>query len=133
MYNRDETRRFIVLLPKKPNAEILGESRSLAVQRFLWLEQSLHSKNKFDEFANAMEEYFEMGHAECVPSKDLDTCEEVFYLPMHVVSKVSSTTTRLHDVFNASAKTKSGMSLNDQLFIGPTIHAPLLDILLGFH
>ena len=103
------------------------------MQRFVWLERSLHSKNKFYEFANAMVDYFEMGHAKLVPSKDLDRpCEEVFYLPMQVVSKVSSTTTRLHVVFDASTKTKSGLSLNDQLLVGLTVHSPLLDVLLRF-
>ena len=62
-YDRDEAGRFIVPLPKKSNVEALGESRSLAVRRFLWLEMSLHSKNKFEEFADTMQEYFDMGHA----------------------------------------------------------------------
>ena len=77
--------------------------------------------------------YFDMGHAKLVLLKDLDRlCEEVFYLPIHVVSKVSSTTTRLRVLFHASAKTKSGVPLNDQLLVGPTVHAPMLDVLLHF-
>ena len=69
-----------------------------------------------------------MGHTECVPSKDMDKpCGEVFYLPMHAVSKASNTTS-LHIVFDASAKTKSGVLLNDQLLVGLTVHAPLLDV-----
>ena len=35
-------------------------------------------------------------------------------------------------MFDASAKTKSGASLNDQLLVGPTVHAPLLDVLIRF-
>ena len=58
-------------------------------------------------------------------------CKEVFYLPMHAVSKASSTTS-LRIVFDASMKTRSGVSLNDQLLVGPMVHAPLLDILLRF-
>ena len=104
------------------------------MRRFVWLEQSLHSKNKFEEFANTIQEYFDMGHAKCVPSKDMDKpCEEVVCLPMHAVtcSKASSTTS-LCIVFDASAKMRSVVSQNDQLLIGATVHAPLLDVLLGF-
>ena len=59
-------------------------------------------------------------------------CREVFYLPMHAVVKQSSTTTQLRVVFDSSAKTKSGASLNDQLLVGPTVRAPLIDVLLRF-
>ena len=55
-----------------------------------------------------MQEYFNLGHAESVPEKDLDKPEsDVFYLPLHVVYKESSTTTKVRDVFDASAKTAS--------------------------
>lgn len=37
------------------------------------------------------------------------------YLPMHLVRKESSTTTKLHAVFDVSTSTTSGISLNDTL------------------
>lgn len=63
--------RFVVPLPKKPHAKPLGESRTQAVSRFLSLERSLHSENKFKKFADVVEEYFELNHAEVVPEADL--------------------------------------------------------------
>ena len=36
-------------------------------------------------------------------------------------------------MFDASAKLSSSESLNDTLLIGPTIHPPLIDVLLHFH
>lgn len=41
-------------------------------------------------------------------------------------------TTKICAVFSASAKSASGVSLNDTLMVGPTIHPPLIDVLLRF-
>ena len=69
-----------------------------------------------------MTEYFEMGHAEPVPAADLEKpMQNVFYLPMHAVRKESSTTTKLRAVFDASAKSSTGVSLNKTLLVGPTV------------
>ena len=51
---------------------------------------------------------------------------------MHAVRKESSTTTKVRAVFDASMKTMSGVSLNDVLTVGPTVHPPLVDVLLRF-
>ena len=132
-HSRGPDGRFIVPLPKRQHAKPLGETRSQAVRRFLSLERSLHSKGQFEDFNAVMTEYFEMGHAEAVPAIDLKKpTQEVFYLPMHSVRKESSTTTKLRAVFDASAKSSTGTSLNDTLLVGPTIHPPLVDVLLRF-
>ena len=51
---------------------------------------------------------------------------------MHAVCKEESTTTKLRVVFDESAKSSTGISLNDSLLVGPTIHPPLIDVLLRF-
>ena len=51
---------------------------------------------------------------------------------MHAVRKEHSTTPKVRVVFDASAKAATGTSLNDTLLVGPTIHPPLIDILLKF-
>ena len=51
---------------------------------------------------------------------------------MHAIRKESSTTTKIRAVFDASAKSSTGMSLNHTLLVGPTIHPPLVDVLLRF-
>ena len=115
--------RFVVPLPKRDDVSKIGESRSQAVRRFLSLERSLHSKEQFSAFADVIEEYFSLCHAEEVPLVDLQKppCD-VFYLPMYAVHKQASTTTKLRVVFDASAKSSSGISLNDTLMVGPTLH-----------
>ncbi len=80
-----------------------------------------------------MEEYIEMKHAETVPVVDLQKpSNSVFYLPMHAMRKEQSTTTKIRAVFDASAKSFSGVSLNDTLLVGPTVHPSLIDVLLYF-
>ena len=57
---------------------------------------------------------------------------EVFYLPMHVVCKKSSSTTKLYAVFDASNPSSTSVSLNGILLVGPTVHSSLIDVLLCF-
>ena len=103
------------------------------MRTFLSLEQSLYAKQQFDEFDAVMNEYFEKGHAERVPLYDLEkSSQELFCLPKHVVKKESSTTTKIRPVFDASAKSSTGVSLNDALLVRPTIHPPLLGVLFCF-
>ena len=72
-----------------------------------------------------------MGHAEPIPVADLNKPpSQVFYLPMHIVQKESSSTTKIRAVFDA--KSSTGVSLNDTLLVGPTVHSPLVDVLLRF-
>ena len=70
-HSRSESGRFVIPLPNNPQNKSLGESRSQAVRRFITLERSLYSKGQFQEFSTVMEEYFQMGHAEPVPTDDL--------------------------------------------------------------
>ncbi|XP_035219560.1 uncharacterized protein LOC118192667 [Stegodyphus dumicola] len=55
-----------------------------------------------------------------------------YYMPHHAVLKESSTMTKLRVVFDVSAKTTSGLSLNDLLMVGPKVQQELFPILLRF-
>ena len=93
----------------------------------------MHARNQFQEFSTVIEEYHDLGHADVVPVADLQKpSREVFYLSMHAVRKEQSTTTKIRAVFDASAKSSTGISLNDTLLVGPTVHSSLLDVLLKF-
>ena len=123
-HDRDKDGSFIVPLPKKTCHKPIGESRSFAVRRFMGLERSLHSKKQWNEVKSVMDEYFQLNHAELVPPFDLQKPPgDVFYLPMHPVRKECSTTTKLRVVFDASAKSSNGTSLNDTLLVGHTVHS----------
>ena len=132
-HHRTKDGRFVVPLPKKPDPPSLGEFRSQAVRRFVSLERSLQLKNEFSTFNSVMQEYSDLCHAEPVPPADLGKPEKgVFYLLIHAVKKESSTTTKIRAVFDASAKSSSGVSLNDLLLVGPMVHSRLIDVLLRF-
>jgi len=123
--------RFHVQLPRVKDPPLLGDSRRMAVSRLLANERSLSSKGKLEAFDVVMREYMTLDHAELVPKSDLSTRPHC-YLPVHGVFKDSSTTTKCRAVFDASARTSSGASLNDTLLAGPTLYPPLVDVLIRF-
>ena len=123
---------YQVSLSRKSKHATLGLSRPQAVHRFLSNERSIQRKGNYDAFQSVVREYIELGHTETVPSHDLTSSTEHYYLPMHGVSKESSTTTKLRVVFDASAKSSNSLSLNDTLSTGPTLYPTLETILLRF-
>ena len=111
----------------------LGSSRGQACRRYYQNQQCLQRKGKWEDYNKALQEHADLGHAESVPTPELDKPDSTtFYLPSHGVVKLSSTTTKLRVVFDASAKTTTGISLNDTLLPGPSLYPLLTDIILAF-
>ena len=129
----DKGGHYVVKLPRVPEPPELGESRQMAVKRFEQNERSLRRNGLFNQFEDVVNEYIELDHAEPVPSVEISHPKEpVFYMPIQGVVKESSTTAKMRAVFDASAKSSTGVALNDQLLAGPTLHPMLPDILLKF-
>lgn len=130
-FARDNSGRFIVSIPFKDNVCDLGTSRDLALKRFYSIERKLNKnsaiKTQYTEF---VEEYTNLGHMTKISA--INENEPHFYLPHHPVFKADSLTTKLRVVFDGSAKSSSGLSLNDVQYIGPTIQNDLFCILLRF-
>ena len=85
------------------------------------------------EVHEMIQEYTDLNHAEPVPDQDkLKNPQEVYYMLIHVVYKNTSTTTKVWDVFDASAKTASGITFNDTLMVGPTVYPQLVNVLMKF-
>ena len=104
----------------------------MALRSFLSLERRLQRFCQFQDYSRVMHEYFTLGHAERVLDADLNKpAEDSFYLAHHAVYKESASTP-LRVVFDGSMKTTSGVSLNDQLLVGPTVYPPLNDVLIRF-
>ena len=66
------------------------------------------------------------------PGKIEKPVDSLYYLPHHCVFKEDSTTTKLSVVFDGSATTSSGQSLNDTLMVGPTVQDDLYSIIMRF-
>ena len=126
---RNPDGRFIVSLPLKESPAVLGESYRIAERRFLSLERRLDRDPIMKQlYVDFMKEYLTLGHmSESQLNRNI-SC----YLPHHGVLRESSSTTKLRVVFDASAATSSGKSLNDILRVGPTLQDDLLSILLRF-
>lgn len=125
--------RFIVRLPLKTNIGTLGQSKLMAQRRFLNLERRFNKDpSLLAEYNRFLKEYIELGHMEEV-NADVGMSEKpVYYLPHHGVVKTNSLTTKVRVVFDGSASSSTGVSLNDILMKGSTVQPDLCSILLRF-
>ncbi|XP_037293857.1 uncharacterized protein LOC115451461 isoform X1 [Manduca sexta] len=131
---RDDDGCFVVTMPLKNDPKVLGDSYEMAKYRFLSLERRFQRdpvfKNMYMEF---MQEYERLGHmTENHKSNPSEKVGINYYLPHHGVLRESSTTTKLRTVFDASAVTTTGVSLNDIQMVGPVIQNDLHSILTRF-
>ena len=125
--------RYVVTLPKKVTSLQLGESYTVAKNRFLRNEAALLRKGTWDKFQSVVQEYLTLGHAQLVtPAEQCIPVSNTFTLPMHAVYKASSSSTKVRVVFDTSCPTSTGVSLNDMLATGPTLHPNLDKILIKF-
>ncbi|UYV84621.1 hypothetical protein LAZ67_X002867 [Cordylochernes scorpioides] len=125
---RDESGRYIVRLPFKESAEKLGQSKSIAIRRFLNLEKRLEqNENIYVQYKQFMNEYIRLDHMQA--SCSLQT-EPKYYIPHHCILKAQPN--KLRVVFDASTKTTTQISLNDLLHVGPKLQNNIFSILLKF-
>lgn len=124
---------YTVSLPFNPNCDaVLGRSRDRAVARLLSMEKTFARKPElFKQYNEFMSEYINLGHAKLDSPLETTTCERhQYYLPHQAVIRETSSTTKLRVVFDASSKSSTGVSLNDQLLTGPTIQSTLFSIIM---
>lgn len=126
---REKDGRFCVQIPFKEPPNLLGETFEQAQKRFFALEKRLnrneHYKKLYSDFIN---EYITLGHMTRI--KRYNTPH--YFMPHHGVFREHSTTTKLRVVFDASARSSNGRSLNDLQMVGPPIQGDLISILLRF-
>ncbi|XP_049866891.1 uncharacterized protein LOC126367429 [Pectinophora gossypiella] len=130
-HKRLEDGRYRVQLPFVTYPPDLGESLTLATQRLNYLERKFKSKpelkERYDQF---MHDYLQQKHMEVIEEEEEIQKDKVCYLPHHAVVNEQHLTTKLRVVFDSSAKTSNGKSLNENLMIGPALQNDIRDVTL---
>ncbi|GBN29372.1 hypothetical protein AVEN_57692-1, partial [Araneus ventricosus] len=127
-YRRDKDGKYIVSLPLKENIQ-LGNSIQIAKQRLDSLWKRLNNDSSMANlYCNFMKEYEELGHMQKIDNSD----NLKYVMPHHGVYRADSSTTKLRVVFDASAASTSGVSLNNCLLKGGVVQDDLFSILLRF-
>lgn len=126
---------FVVKMPFKEDPSSLGHSYVNARNRFLSLERRFkHDPSFHSKYNDFLREYERLGHMTldtgCTPSPE--NSKTKYFIPHHGVIRDSSTTTKLRVVFDASAPTSTGVSLNDIQMVGPVVQDDLFSILTRF-
>ena len=130
-FQRTESGRYCVSLPFNEKRTSLGNSRNTAFQRFYALERKFEKNPSLKEqYSECIQGYIKESHMVTILAQE--PIDHGFYLPHHVVVKTSSLTTKVRVVFDGSAKTSSGVSLNDALMVGPIIQEDLFSIITRF-
>ena len=131
----DQDGRYEVSLPWKEdsgphklvNNEQLARSRLDSLSRRLGKDPVLR-----DRYDSAFRE-MESTNIICeVPPKEKVVPFPIYYLPHHPVVRESSITTKVQPVFDASATSYNGVSLNDCMEAGPSLIPSLVEILIRF-
>ena len=121
--------KFEVAIPFRSERPDLGRSNQVALRRLQGQESRLARAPDLNrQYSEFMADYLAQGHMEEAPNDSPLSS----YLPHHAVVRTSVLTTKLRVVFDASAKTANGKSLNDEQLIGPVIQDDLVSILLRF-
>ncbi|XP_046399930.1 uncharacterized protein LOC124166443 [Ischnura elegans] len=119
--------RYQVMLPFKACPPTLGDSHGYAITRWMNMERRLSRNSRLKgEYHKFMSEYESLGHM------SRSTSPGSYYLPHHAVFKDASQCGQIRVVFDASAKTSLGNSLNDVLETGPKLQKDIFDLLIGF-
>ncbi|XP_037930654.1 uncharacterized protein LOC119665504 [Teleopsis dalmanni] len=117
---------YCVQIPFTPDAPPLGNSHQMALRQFHQLERKLASNPELTQrYVAFMREYEQLGHMHPIQHHSSDP-SQAYYIPHHAVMA------KFRVVFNASAKTSNGISLNDTQLDGPPIQDLLLNLLLRF-
>jgi hypothetical protein len=128
---RDKNGRYVVRLPfrdEKP-ACVDGGSREIALRRFHSLERKLERDQHLKaEYKKVFHEYRELNHMELLSATESKA--KGLYLPFHAVVRDDKDTTKVRVVFDASCKGTNGVSLNNDLLVGPTLQSELRHIIM---
>ncbi|XP_068250435.1 uncharacterized protein [Palaemon carinicauda] len=91
-----------------------------------------HDKELKKEYQKVFDSYESDHIIEEVPRQEISGVNPVYYMPHRPVVKLSSSSTKIKPVFDASASCYDGVSLNDCLSSGPSLNPDLVEVLIRF-
>ena len=126
--------RYVVRLPWKDSAPPLASNFSQAEMRTQRVYKKLQENAEVkDMYVHALKEFETLDIVEEVtPDFSKPLAGKEYYLPHRPVVRQSSKTFKCRPVFDASARSPSGYSLNDCLHVGPPLLPLIPNILLRF-
>ncbi|XP_022824808.1 uncharacterized protein LOC111355259 [Spodoptera litura] len=126
---RNKNGTYTVRLPFKDPSLEYGNTRQKAAARLIQLEKRLEKNKKLREkYNDFMKEYINMNHM--IKVNKTNNYEGKYYIPHQPVIREDALTTKLRCVFDASSKSNTKISLNDNLHKGPRLQQDLATILL---
>ena len=126
-----EAKRYEVKFPMKNNHDIIADNFALCEKRLENLCKKLNNDKKLlKDYDSIIKDQIEKQVIELAP-KDHEI-GNTHYLPHKPVVRLDKTTTKIRMVYDASAKEKGCVSLNECLDPGPSLTSKLFDVLLRF-
>jgi len=126
---REDDGRYKISLPWIDRSVVVPNNRFLCEKRLQSTTSSLEKRGTVKQYDQIIREWKNDGIIElCSPEKD----SVGHYLPHHPVYKMSSSTTPVRPVFDASARVGKSLSLNQCLEKGPNLLELIPSILLRF-
>lgn len=122
--------RYEVCLPWSDDKSPLPDNLNLAKKRLDYTTSKLIGMNMYEKYENVLLDWLDAGIIEDVPKNEVSSYGN--YLPHRAVIKLSSNTTPIRPVFDASARLANYPSLNQCLECGPNLMELIPDILLRF-
>ncbi|XP_029167435.1 uncharacterized protein LOC114937932 [Nylanderia fulva] len=125
-----EDGRYQVRLPFRPGLPDLSSTRRAASRLLDVMRRRFIQDREFGLlYRDFMNEYLTLGHMSPVSAASLSPGASICFLPHHGVLRSSSTTSKIRVVFNGSARTGGGSSLNNWLLTGRNLLPSLADTL----
>ena len=124
--------RYEVTLPWKHNHPTLPDNLNLCQARLTGLVRQLKSEGLMKEYDTVIRDQLERGIIQEIDPAEKTEGVRLQYLPHHPVVRQDKDTTKLRIVYDASAKTREGPSLNSCLYTGPCLLSSIVDTLIRF-
>lgn len=130
-HRRETNGRYTVDIPFACDKKPLGDSARTAKACFLGVERRLHREpSLFVQYKAVFDNYRSLHHMVLAPARPIDA-SLTYYIPHHAIN-VAGGKGKFRVVFNASAPSSTGISLNDQQLAGPRLQDDLVAIFLRF-